>query len=66
MFLLAALAATLAPVPANQAQARATVRVARAVEASKAQWAQVPPSRRRERVVIEAGKRLTLRLIEME
>ena len=64
MLLFAAFAA-LAPVPPGQTQAHATVRIARPTKASKDEWVRQPPSRRREKIVVEGGRRLELRLIEM-
>ena len=66
MLFLAAFAATVAPPPPEQAQARATVRIARPVKVSQEEWVRQPPSRRRERTVVEEGRRLKLHLIEME
>ena len=64
--LLFAAFASLAPVPPEQTKAHATVRIARPVQASKDEWVRQPPSRRREKIVVEGGRRLKLRLIEMD
>ena len=42
------------------------VRIMRPVHIAKKEWEQLPPSRRRETVVVEGGRRVILRLIEME
>ena len=66
MLLLAALASTLQPVPDTGARAQATVRIVRPVHAARKNWEQLPPPRRREMIVVEEGRRITIRLIEME
>jgi hypothetical protein len=66
VLLLAALASTIDPVPDTRVTVQATVRIMRPVHAAKGDWEQLPPSRRRERIVVESGRRLVLRLIEME
>jgi hypothetical protein len=66
MFLLAALASTINPLPDTRVRVRATVRIMRPVHVAKKEWERLPPSRRRETVVVEAGRRVVLRLIEME
>ena len=66
MLLLAALASMIDPVPDTRATVQATVRVMRPVHAARKQWEQLPPSQRRERIVVEGGRRIVLRLIEME
>ena len=57
--LFALLAATV-PVP----QARATVRIVSAARISREEWDKAP--RRREIVVEEKGRRVTVRLVEFE
>jgi hypothetical protein len=37
-----------------------------AAKAVKEEWERLPPSRRRETIVVEGGRRLKIRLIEME
>ena len=66
MLLFAALTSTLQPVPDTDARAQATVRIVRPVHAERKEWEQLPPSRRREIVVVEGERRITVRLIEME
>jgi hypothetical protein len=66
VLLFAAFASIVTPVPPEQAQANVTVRIARPVKVSKDEWVRQPPSRRREKIVVEGGRRLKLRLIEME
>ena len=66
MLLFAALASTLQPVPDTGARAQATVRIVRPVHVARKEWEQLPPSRRREFVAVEGGRRITVRLIEME
>ena len=66
MLLFAALASTLQPVPDTGARAQATVRIVRPVHVARRDWEQLPPSRRREFVAVEGGRRITVRLIEME
>ena len=66
MLLIAALASTIDPVPDTRAIVRATVRIMRPVRVEQQQWEQLPPSRRREKIVIEGGRRVVLRLIEMD
>jgi hypothetical protein len=66
VLLFAALASTLQPVPDTGARAQATVRIVRPVHVASKDWEQLPPSRRREIVVVEGGRRITVRLIEME
>jgi len=66
VLLFAAFASALAPVPPEPAQARATVRIARPAKVTHDEWVRLPPSRRRETIVVEGGRRLKLRLIEME
>jgi hypothetical protein len=66
VLLFAALASTLQPAPDTRARAQATVRIVRPVHVAGKEWEQLPPSRCREIVVIERGRRITLRLIEME
>jgi hypothetical protein len=66
VLLLTALASTLQPVPDTSARAEATVRIVPLVHVARKEWEQLPPSRRREFVVVEGGRRITVRLIEME
>jgi hypothetical protein len=66
VLLFAALASTLQPVPDTGARAQATVRIVRPVHVARKEWEQLPPSRRREFVAVEGGRRITVRLIEME
>ena len=66
MLLFAALASTLQPVPVTPARAKATVRIVRPVHAARKEWEQLPPSRRREIIVVDGARRITVRLIEME
>jgi len=66
VLLSAALASTLHPVPDTRARAVATVRIARPVHAVREEWEQLPPSRRRQIVIVEGGRRIAVRLIEME
>jgi hypothetical protein len=66
VLLFAALASTLQPVPDTPARAQATVRIVRPVHVARNEWEQLPPSRRREIVVVEGGRRIMIRLIEME
>ena len=66
MLLLAVLASMIDPVPDTRATVRATVRIMRPVRVEKQQWEQQPPSRRREKVMVEGGRQIVLRLIEME
>jgi hypothetical protein len=62
--LLAALAATA--FPSATPQARATVRILRAVRASKDEWLKLPAKQRREVVAIGDGQPVKLRLMEFE
>ena len=66
MLLFAALASTLQPVTDTRVRAQATVRIIRPVPVARKEWEQLPPSRRREFVAVEGGRRITIRLIEME
>jgi hypothetical protein len=66
MFLLAALASTVTEVPHVRPQTRATVRIARAVKAAREEWVRLPLSRRREKIIIDGGRELKVRLIEIE
>ena len=66
MLLLAALASTIQPVPESRVTVQATVRIMRPVYVAKEKWEQLPPTRRRERIVVEGGRQIVLRLIEME
>ena len=66
MLILAALASTIDPVPDTRATVQATVRIMRPLHVDKQQWEQLPPSRRREKIVVEGGRQIVLRLIEME
>ena len=66
MLLFAALASTLQPVSDPSAKAQATVRIVRSIHVAGKEWEQLPPSRRREIVLVEEGRRITVRLIEME
>jgi hypothetical protein len=66
VLLLAALASTIHPVPDTRVKVQATVRIMRPVQVTGKQWEQQPPSRRREKVVVEEGRQIVLRLIEME
>ena len=66
MLFLAALASTIDPVPDTRARVQATVRIMRPVRVDKQQWEQLSPSRRREKVMVEGGRKIVLRLIEME
>lgn len=66
MLLLAALASTIDPVPDTRATVQATVRIMRPIRVDKQKWEQLPPSRRREKIVVEGGRQIVLRLIEME
>ena len=54
------------PVPDTRVTVQATVRIMRPVRLDKHQWEQLPPRRRREKVVVEDGRQIVLRLIEME
>ena len=66
MLLFAALASTINPVPDTRVTVQATVRIMRPVHVAKEEWEQLPPSRRRETIVVEGKRRFVLRLIEME
>ena len=66
MLLLAAFAIASVPVPHARPRAQATVRILRAAKAARDEWEQLPSSRRRETIVVEGGRRLKIRLIEME
>jgi acyl-CoA reductase-like NAD-dependent aldehyde dehydrogenase len=66
VLLFAAFASILAPVPPARPQARATVRIVRAAKAAQDEWERLPPSQRRETIVVDGGRRLKVRLIEME
>jgi hypothetical protein len=66
VLLFVALASTLQPAPDTRARAQATVRIVRPVHVAGKEWDQLPPSRRREIVVVERGRRIAVRLIEME
>ena len=66
MLLLAALTSTIHPVPDTRVTVQATVRIMRPVHVARKQWEQLPPSRRREKIVVEGGRQMVLRLIEME
>ena len=66
MLLLAALASTIDPVPDTRVKVQATVRIMRPVQVTGKQWEQQSPSRRREKAVVEGGRQIVLRLIEME
>lgn len=66
MLLCAALASALQPVPDARARVVATVRIVRPVQVARTEWEQLPITRRRELVVVEGGRRITVRLIEME
>jgi hypothetical protein len=63
---LAALASTMDSVPDTRVKVQATVRIMRPVQATAKQWEQLSPSRRREKIVVEGGRQIVLRLIEME
>jgi hypothetical protein len=66
VLLFAALASTLQPVPDTGARAQATVRIVRPVHVARRDWEQLPPSRRREILVVEGRRWIKVRLIEME
>ena len=66
MLLLAALASTIDTVPDTRVKVQATVRIMRPVHVGTKQWEQQLPSRRRDKVVVEGGRQIVLRLIEME
>ena len=66
MLLFAAFVSSLDPVPHARPHAQATVRIMHAAKAVKEEWERLPPSRRRETIVVEGGRRLKIRLIEME
>lgn len=66
MLLLAVLASTMDPVPGTRVKVQATVRIMRPVQATGKQWRQQSPARLREKVVVEDGRQIVLRLIEME
>jgi hypothetical protein len=66
VLLLAALASTIDPVPDTKVTVEATVRILRPVHVARKEWEQLPPSRRRETIVVEGGRQIVLRLIEME
>jgi len=66
VLLLAALASTIDPVPDTRVTVPATVRIVRPVHVARKEWEQLPPSRRRETIVVEGGRRLVLRLIVTE
>ena len=50
---IAALASTIQAVPGPRATVQATVRVMRPVHVARKQWEQLPPPRRREKIVVE-------------
>jgi hypothetical protein len=66
VLLFAALASSLDPAPHARSHAQATVRIIRAAKAAEDEWERLPPSRRREMIVVEGGRRLKIRLIELE
>ena len=66
VLLFAALASTIDPGPDTRVKVQATVRIMRPVQVTGKQWEQLPPSRRREKVVVEGGQQIVLRLIERE
>jgi len=66
VLLFVALASTLQPAPDTRARAQATVRIVRPVHVARRDWEQLPPSRRREILVVEGGRQIKVRLIEME
>ena len=66
MLLLTAFAMLWAPVPHAPPRAHATVRIVRAAKAAQGEWEKLPPSGRREIIVVEGGRRLKLRVIEIE
>jgi hypothetical protein len=66
VLLFAAFASVLAPVPHARPQARATVRIVRAAKAAQDEWERLPPSRHRETIMVDGGRQLKVRLIEME
>jgi len=66
VLLLAAFAIASVPVPHARPRAHATVRILRAAKADQGEWEKPPPSQRRETFVVEGGRRLKIRLIEME
>ena len=66
MLLLAAFAIASVPVPHARPRAHATVRILRAAKAAQGEWEKLPPSRRRETIVVDGGRPLKIRLIEME
>ncbi len=66
MLLLAALASTIQSVPDTRVTVQATVRIMRPVQVAKEKWERLPPAQRRERIVVEGGRQIVLRLIEME
>ena len=65
MLLFAALASTLQPV-SDRVTVQATVRIVGPIHVARKEWEQLPPFRRREIVVVEGKRRITVRLIEME
>jgi hypothetical protein len=62
MLLLAAIAAVTTPPPPQPA--RASVRIVRAQAVNRQEWERSP--RKREMVVEESGRKVTVRLIEFE
>jgi hypothetical protein len=65
VLLFAAFVSSLDPAPHARSHAQATVRIVHAAKAAQNEWERLPPSRRRETIVVEGGRR-KIRLIEME
>ena len=65
--MLAALSAvSQSPVPSTGVRAEARIQIVRGANVSKREWIAFPANRRREKVVVEQGRKVALRLIEFE
>ena len=67
MLLLAALSAvSQSPLPPSGVRAEARIQIVRGANVSKREWIAFPANRRREKVVVEQGRKANLRLMEFE
>ena len=67
MLLLAVLSAvSQSPVPSTGVRAEARIQIVGGANVSKREWIDFPANRRREKVVIEQGRKANLRLMEFE
>jgi hypothetical protein len=67
VLLFAALAAvTQSPAPRPSPRAEARIQIVRGAQVTEHGWRGISPNRRKEKIIVEEGRRATLRLVEFE